>query len=404
MEEINYLAALQTEFTWYVEQGGYCWLSPEGYYDDVLIACEDSPGRREYHPLEDCTNLFSIFADTETSKEGILAFANEYGPINSLEPDKLGIMMVKSDAEASDFSTRTPRPLSEIDKVLLGGHSFSNWTTGIESMRSLIEVWQAIENNDKDTLSRYITWEKRKPEPYIQENEINESDYYPYGEHERWVIASSLVNRRSDWGIGRDYFIMEGDEIFPRLSENDPRLPAKYLLANLVNRRTLFIHLSLGINDHNQIAPRTVTSDLLDSMYLQLHSWLIGERKFKRCAICTHLADVTENTAKWNYHPVCAANVRAKVQYEKKKAIAVIEKAQHLDPKTKKVTIKKIKDVEGKPEDKDKTLGEIADILGQHGLVVKVRGQKPSKQPAAKKSKSKAAKKPAGKKAARGGK
>ncbi len=71
----------------------------------------------DYYPLEE-TGLFKIFADTEDTEGGVLAFANRYG---RLTPHRIGVLdetNIPSDAE-----------------------SLNSWRSAITTMRSMVVFW-----------------------------------------------------------------------------------------------------------------------------------------------------------------------------------------------------------------------------------------------------------------------
>src|SRR5262245_51298715 len=73
-----------TDFLWPVAVSGYKW---DEFPDGANLRCGLEPIRkwplRQYAPLEEFTGLFRTFAETEPTKEGVLAFANQFGPLGA---------------------------------------------------------------------------------------------------------------------------------------------------------------------------------------------------------------------------------------------------------------------------------------------------------------------------------
>ena len=80
--------------------------------------------------------------------------------------------------------------------------------------------------------------------------------------------------------------------------------------------------------------PWVEPDDLLDAMWLQFYWWVVGERDFKRCPICGKWEDVTKKRAAWKRHSECAANVRAKRSYERKKLLERVDSDASIDALT----------------------------------------------------------------------
>src|SRR5262249_10502563 len=71
-------------FTWPVAVKGYEWLEFPDYSRTVwLLQPIQKWPVRHYEPLKEYTGLFRTFAKVEPTKEGILAFANQFGVLGA---------------------------------------------------------------------------------------------------------------------------------------------------------------------------------------------------------------------------------------------------------------------------------------------------------------------------------
>lgn len=246
-----------------------------------LLASPESEGLTRWKPLEDEPGLFFEFATVEPTEEGILGFANEYGPLaNSLEV--------------------TLRRKGETQKVGVGD-PLEFWVRELERMSTVVSLWIALENNDTSALAKVIEWSEDKD-------------------------GSKLVRATIDteWGP-TSYVLFEDagpDSAFRRLKPGDLRLPARGVILYLTNEQLANypVHLRLGMEDSsNEPKSYYEPESLLSAMWLQFHNVAIGRNKFKQCPICHKWEDVTNKSSRWTKHPKCANRQRAREHYERTK-------------------------------------------------------------------------------------
>jgi hypothetical protein len=84
---------------------------------------------RYYSPLEEETGLFRTFAELEVNHGDILKFANRYGPLG--------------------FAINPARAYYKPEK-------FDDWKAAILRMNGLVQVWEALRQNDQDAIHRWV--------------------------------------------------------------------------------------------------------------------------------------------------------------------------------------------------------------------------------------------------------
>jgi hypothetical protein len=125
-------------FYWKVPENGFEWrkASPTGEEKDWLHPRGDdgrsdgAPEYRTYAPLENSA-LFKTFADIKQTREGILAFATQYGA--------LGL------------------PL-RADVPSMQAEAMEIWVHEILIMQHAIQLWEALKKTNVTFISRFIQW------------------------------------------------------------------------------------------------------------------------------------------------------------------------------------------------------------------------------------------------------
>jgi hypothetical protein len=134
-------------FEWRVYRRGYTWFRLDGppslerHYAissgvDVEAEHENS---RTYRPLKVEPGLFRVFANTVANREGILAFANQYG----LLQDDVGSEELQIAGE----------PLISCRMELL-----RDWMKAVLFMRMMVDLWDSIQSHDKGKIRKHIKW------------------------------------------------------------------------------------------------------------------------------------------------------------------------------------------------------------------------------------------------------
>ena len=93
----------------------------------------------EYRPLENNPTLFFQFAATEPSRDGILAFANEYGQLADPFPEEYSVL---EDGEET---------FGECAKLQF-------WQQEIREMSHLVRLHELWKDKDRKTLRKAVTW------------------------------------------------------------------------------------------------------------------------------------------------------------------------------------------------------------------------------------------------------
>jgi hypothetical protein len=120
-------------FSWRVSSNGYLWTGPPDRR--VLKGLPGSCGFRDYAPLQDYTGLFLTFSATEPTEEGMLRFANQFGPLG------LGRMGVRGEVESEEL--------------------FSVWAEQVRTIREAVQHWEqtrlgSSDNDKRETLHATI--------------------------------------------------------------------------------------------------------------------------------------------------------------------------------------------------------------------------------------------------------
>ncbi len=161
------------QFLWRVNQNGYCWIEaipqdrrhdPKAQPELFLTARKETSPPNLYDSL-DRKKLFRKFANTPPTKEGILDFANEFGMLGpgSLIP----------------FRERI-REIIILSPMTLGsGESFIAWQIAILVMQQAVTLWDMVQNEDIDGLSKHVQWDG-KAALYNSHPELSPQNMY-YG-------------------------------------------------------------------------------------------------------------------------------------------------------------------------------------------------------------------------------
>jgi hypothetical protein len=205
-----------------------------------------------WEPLEEEPALFRIFAETEPTETGILAFVNRYGPV--LGPAKF-------------CGTEDAQSVGAIRCMIL-------W------LRHLLHVWDAIEGRDLKVLNQVVQW---------RDDTI----------HFRKVMMQaprSYAHYRLDWNPVRTSNIPAKPflEATPPFALGDVRsLGITHLTTELAgelhaNCKIEFIP-TIWVGDVQEFGKPTLQiapSSLWGLIVLQFAKAVEGERRYQRCAVC----------------------------------------------------------------------------------------------------------------------
>lgn len=222
-------------FRWTVNEAGYEWADgPDGKLH-LYPRQEPGKGISIYTPEP---GLFREFANTSPTRDGIQKFAETYGDLL----DRWDIL--HTEVRGGRF---------------VGGTSLNRWKVKIEDMRSIVNIWDQIEDEGRHAeLAKIIV---------CTETEIR------------------YVRGMTDVPLAR-----EGE--LSRFAPKDLVLPAKTALQFEINKRlsdtetpTLIVPRLTWTPDHRQ---RIVfkPSNLLAEMWMRFAQAIAGEFGLKQCAVC----------------------------------------------------------------------------------------------------------------------
>jgi hypothetical protein len=285
--------APQTEFLWYAAQKKPIFRLLERQEDDL----ESSPpqvvlagrpemmfpnqhgrlGLRFYKPLEEERGLFLTFAATPPTPEGVLHFANRYGPLGAGRIKT--VLQELSDLEASIFY---PEETLEEQKRLLshpryGGprmEAFAAWKDEINWMHHLTGLWRAAEAKDRRALARSISWQGSKI-------------IHSWQPTERFTGEDAVIDPRSTGKEVWDDAILRpwGEDLF---RNGELEGPALYFVMRAVNRGIMgAVHPQLGWSvDRRRPELFYRAGGLLGAMCWQFAEALDKGWKYRQCPVC----------------------------------------------------------------------------------------------------------------------
>jgi hypothetical protein len=265
---------------WVVSIPDYSWLEVWGStrYKNISpgdsVLCWPEPrSSRTYNLLQLDQKLFLEFAQVETTLYGISKFANRYG--------LLGIQSLK----------KPSRPKSDSPYRYVDDEPRSLWARQVSEMRYVVLLWTACQDDDRDTLGRYIRWERDGSrvffEPPPDESAGKESDSRP--PTRRWIAAP--------WA--------DSDEGLPlRMAAGDVVLPAALLVREFVGQqlrespqdapsyqrgvhpRFVWTRDSENESATLRIGLQTWPETLHQALWLQAAAWITEGKPFKQCQQC----------------------------------------------------------------------------------------------------------------------
>jgi hypothetical protein len=143
-------APVQVDFDWYVCTEGYRLVEMQprrafkGAEGPLLMLCQPegpAPKEQRYVPLDQYPALFRTFADTPTSPEGVLQFANRFGMLG-------GEVAVQTDRELPSTPTSLQRFVVAEPVVA--------WLNAILRMRQAVALWDMVSAGDLAGLEQVI--------------------------------------------------------------------------------------------------------------------------------------------------------------------------------------------------------------------------------------------------------
>jgi hypothetical protein len=123
-------------FFWHVAVSGYRWRDhDENGYAQADLQPIGWPNARQYEPLREFTGLFRTFAETEPTREGILGFANRFGP--------LGLCIIPPSMIHQTVDIFDPQVQDE---------PLEGWEDQLRSMKLAVWWWDLLQQGALDRL------------------------------------------------------------------------------------------------------------------------------------------------------------------------------------------------------------------------------------------------------------
>jgi hypothetical protein len=225
-----------------------------------------------YDPLGDRSGLFKVFAETEATKDGILAFANAHGSLG------LAIALDLIDGERE----------GPID-----GEQLAAWRASVLEMRAAVELWDAARTSSMEKLSQCLKWTSDTSIAYT-------------GPH-----LALMISAQGEPGLFATW--RPGELIGPALYVVQHRINHALLQHGVVARLlwdSRWAKLSL------LMVPRT----LIGCMWLQFAKAVDGDKEYRQCENCRAWFEVggnrTSRSDKRFCTPTCKAAGHRKKQAE----------------------------------------------------------------------------------------
>ena len=201
-----------------------------------------------YRPLIAHTGLFRIFAETEPTRPGILAFANAFGALGLPIGEEITLVITKP---------HSSQPLR------LDYESLNKWKGEIVLMHALVTLWDAIRAEDVTTLAKFIKWKGGAVFYYGPTS---------MGDRRAQLIASSALNPETLRGL------LPGDVIQPG------RLALRQIVNELLTKHRTTPQLIRDRGNGEQLYH--VPESLNAALWLQFALAQASEYEFKRCIVC----------------------------------------------------------------------------------------------------------------------
>jgi hypothetical protein len=264
------------DFRWHVPEAGYQWTKVE--VQRQVWSVLEPAGRKErhYEPLKEYKTLFREFASTPPTPEGVLAFANRYGP--------LGVL--------TDGVHRLHPAVARLKGI--PGERFEVWCKEINTLKAAVDLWDMVQQEDEAGLSRHIRWSPDK----------------------KSVCLTHLPDKKS---VDDDFL-----EEFPDpdlFSPGEVIRPALFYVQSLVNR---------VLGDNERVSPQLVYDEqrgrmvlsllpetLLGALWLQFAQAIGGNKEYRACHVCGKWFEVSPEMTRSDRR-TCSDSCRSKAYRERK--------------------------------------------------------------------------------------
>lgn len=284
------------DFAWEVPEGGFSWLETKAVGEEKEAAYLTSGQPlgvagmvTRYTPLKLYTGLFRTLAETSPTKEGILAFANEYGLLG----------------DEQKFV-----PLTYKGETTMGtGEPLSIWFNEIHAMHRALELWDAVNEGNLDLLSQRIAWKTFEDGSGVMYDshlglDIGARIKPPYVREGMWIAAPDVH-----------------PDLLERFRPGDLTAPALYYVQKAVNKR-LEGRISprlLWNKKKTRLGLYMAPGSLIGATWLQFAQAIDGRKEYRRCEECRtwfELSPETARTSKLYCSNACRSRAYRKRQAE----------------------------------------------------------------------------------------
>jgi hypothetical protein len=291
------------QFRWRVAQSGYRWLESnlisqsrqarEPFLTDGHPVGAGGFRVRPYHPLAMFPGLFRMFADTESSCDGIQAFADRFG---SLGGDIAGSIPLYDQPRREAVAVGIGEPLA-------------SWNEQILTMRLVVDLWEAARSGDVGRLEQVIFWEKDgsgvriMSHPELPAGQLPEP---PALVEHAWIASTHL-----------------GDEVLDRFVRGDLVKPALHYVQSVINKQLQGRASPRLLWDANRerLGLYILPEGLIGALWLQFARAVERGSQFRQCVECGIWFELAPGTARAD-KLYCSTPCRTKA-YRKRQAEAV---------------------------------------------------------------------------------
>jgi hypothetical protein len=226
------------EFAWNKPEdgAGFTW-DPRRYREGALVASPGDHPWKRYAPLREEPALFRVFAATDPTPGGVVAFANRYGRLGPTGKH----VADEGDAFAEPFGT---------------------WRLEILKMRDLTSLWDMLRANDVAGLRERVRWERARV-VYLRPAD---------SDGPRPIASMKPPGQSEEVGI----------------RPGDPVRPAWAYLAGKVNLAMSGLVMSPLVYDRGHEHPvlRLRPANLLGALWAQFARAIDGDKQYRQCPAC----------------------------------------------------------------------------------------------------------------------
>jgi hypothetical protein len=234
------------------------WLRTEAPAEEGVFLTERAGGRAEgkqYDPLRDrkYAGLFRQFADVPPTREGVQAFANQYGLLGC------GPLLLLAPGRVRQ------------------GETLDTWQAEITAMHRVLTLWNLLERGNEEGLRRYIRWEKDGKVVYESQSK-------------EWTLDG--------------FSFRSPDVVQPALTfialEVNKRLSPSVVMEPEQEPPTCRVTPSLALLTGNRLQIRITPDNLLGALWWQCAQAIDGHRSYRRCDQCGTWFEVAPQAEKRN--------------------------------------------------------------------------------------------------------